>query len=190
MYWRVRKISPEQFVRQYGIHMALALSLLVNLFLATTRPHKSLVAPEMKKSCEQFARTVTNHLLDTSYITYESSTDALMDPNNPELASNVVEALKQQELLAKTPEEFSAIARSAKQERRVSAVRIDEVNVGEPDKNSFVPVEVKGVVAIHSAADTGPSGPVPFHFQFTLGTNTKTEALIVVDFRDLSSKPN
>ncbi len=33
MYWRVRRVSPEQVVKTYGVHACLAVSLLVNGFL-------------------------------------------------------------------------------------------------------------------------------------------------------------
>jgi hypothetical protein len=192
MYWRIRKIGAEQIVRQYGLHTLLVISVLANVFLVATRPHSAPVSAEVKRNFEQFARNVTNHLLDTSYITYESSTAALIDPKNPELGDDVVQILRQQDLLAKSPEEFAAQARTLKEERQVSATRIDEVVAGEPDPNnhSYVPIEVKGVVALHAATDAGPAGPVPFHFKYFIGINQKTQAPIIAGFADLSPKPN
>ncbi len=79
MYWRVRRVSPEQVVKTYGVHACLAVSLLVNGFLLITRPNpQKQVSGEMKTNLDVFARNVTQHILDTSFISYESSTRALL----------------------------------------------------------------------------------------------------------------
>ena len=44
MYWRVRKISPEQMLKQYGIFIIVAMSLFGNLFQYVTRPKKETVS--------------------------------------------------------------------------------------------------------------------------------------------------
>ena len=31
MYWRVRKVTPDMLFKQYGLHLFLAISLLVNV---------------------------------------------------------------------------------------------------------------------------------------------------------------
>ncbi|HEY9867593.1 MAG TPA: hypothetical protein V6D08_00175, partial [Candidatus Obscuribacterales bacterium] len=71
MYWKVRNLGPEHLVRQYGVHAALAVSVLMNILLLLTRPNPSaaIVKQEQKRFAE-FARQVTQHLLDGSYISY------------------------------------------------------------------------------------------------------------------------
>lgn len=188
MYWRVQKFDSRDVLKRYGVHIALVLSLSVNVFMMATRPSKSQMAPQVKKDFEQFARTVTNHLLDTSYISFDNSTAALTDGG--ELSTGVVALLRQQGMLAKSVEEQKATLADLKKARQVSAVRIDEVNVSDLDSQSLMPIEVKGVVAIHSAEDSGPSGAVPFRFVYLIGVNQKTSMPVVARFQDLSQKPN
>lgn len=91
MYWRVRKASIDQLVRQYGVHVLLVFSVLLNALLIVTRPGPGkALTKDQKVNYESFARTVTAHLLDTNYITYKDSTMALIDK---ELAPPVVAAL-------------------------------------------------------------------------------------------------
>ncbi|MBI4533985.1 MAG: hypothetical protein HY711_08550, partial [Candidatus Melainabacteria bacterium] len=64
MYWRVKNLGPEHLIRMYGVHVALALSLIVNVFLVVTRPNLSkMVTKEQKANFDQFVRTVTNQIL-------------------------------------------------------------------------------------------------------------------------------
>lgn len=155
MYWKVRNLGPEHFVRQYGVHAALAVSVLMNILLLLTRPNPSaaIVKQEQKRFAE-FARQVTQHLLDGSYISYEQSTLALLPtPQGPgELAPNVVAQLKQQELIPRSADEAKAILRDLTDTKRVSALRIDSVTPGEPTPQGLIPVQVKGVAAAHSAS--------------------------------------
>ncbi len=186
MYWRVRRVSPQQMVAQYGVHVALIISLLANVLLYFTRPNTKGMSAETKVDFDNFARRVTTHLLDTSYISYAQSTAALI--TGPELAPNVVQALRQSEMLFKTDEEFQATERMLKQQRQLAAVRIDSVQLGEPTQGGLVPVTVAGVVAIHSAEESGPSGPVPFQFQYLIGQHKETMKPIVAQFADQSRR--
>ena len=99
-------------------------------------------------------------------------------------------------------DELNATVKTLTDERQVSAVRIDEVHTGDPEgKSGYVPAEVKGVVAIHSAEESGPTGPVPFRFRFLLGLRAgkngqpmlaadgKTPLPVVVGFEDATPKP-
>lgn len=195
MYWRIRRVSPEQVIRTYGVHAFLAVSLLVNAFLLVTRPNpQKQVSGELKTNLDVFARNVTQHILDTSFISYENSTRALLPAGNVpgELAPPVVALLKSREQLPKTLEDLRATARTLESQRQVSAVRIDSVNQGEPDDKSLVPLDVTGVVAIHSADESVSGNPVPFRFVFKVGMaanpqNPEQKRPIVVDFRDMSS---
>lgn len=173
-------------VAQYGVHVALIISLLANVLLYFTRPNTKGMSAETKVDFDNFARRVTTHLLDTSYISYAQSTAALI--TGPELAPNVVQALRQSEMLFKTDEEFQATERMLKQQRQLAAVRIDSVQLGEPTQGGLVPVTVAGVVAIHSAEESGPSGPVPFQFQYLIGQHKETMKPIVAQFADQSRR--
>lgn len=170
MYWRVRNLTPEHLVRQYGVHAALAVSVLFNVLLILTRPNPaSGIIKQHQKTFDQFARQVTSHLLDSSYITYEQSTAALLgSPGAPgELAPNVVQQLRQVELLPRSADEVKATIRQLSEERRVSTVRIDAVVAGEPNAKGLIPIQVRGVAVYHSAS--GSEDPRPFRFQFLMG---------------------
>jgi len=180
MYWRVKNLGPEHLVRQYGVHVGLVVSVLLNVILIATRPNPHPVSGALKANFEQFARQVTNQLLDSSYITYEKSTSALF---SGELAPSVVTQLIKAELLPKSAEDVKAQVRSLTDQRQVSAVRIDSLNQGEPNPQGLIPIEVSGVVVIHSAQESGPSGPQPFKFKFLMGQNAKTQQPIVAAFQ-------
>ncbi|HEY9711953.1 MAG TPA: hypothetical protein V6C72_00710, partial [Chroococcales cyanobacterium] len=168
MYWRVRKSSVDQIVRQYAVHGLLAFSAMLNVILMATRPSPNKDLPkDVKVNFDQFARTVTNHLLDTSYISYRDSTIALTQGG--ELAPNVMAALAKANMLATTNEDLTAQAKLLFDQRQVSAVKIDDVQIGEPNQNSLIPVDVRGVVAIHSAEESGNNEPVHFHFRYIIG---------------------
>ncbi|HEY9679459.1 MAG TPA: hypothetical protein V6C76_15735 [Drouetiella sp.] len=170
MYWRVRKASVDQLVRKYGVHVLLVFSVLMNGLLIVTRPNPSkTLSKDAKVNYENFARTVTQHLLDTNYITYKDSTLALIDK---ELAPPVVQALSKAEMLAGSQEELFAQAKSLTDRRQFSAVRIEEVTSAEPNNRGLIPIDVKGVVAIHSAEESGPSGPVAFKFRYLVGNKS------------------
>ncbi len=195
MYWRIRRVSPEQVVKTYGVHACLAVSLLVNGFLLLTRPNpQKQVSSELKTNLDFFARSVTQHILDTSFISYENSTRALLPTGSVpgELAPPIVALLKSREQLPKTIEDLRATARTLESQRQVSAVRIDTVTQGEPDDKSLVPLDVTGMVAIHSADESVSGNPVPFRFVFKVGMaanpqNPEQKRPIVVDFKDMSS---
>jgi hypothetical protein len=196
MYWKIRKVSPDQVVRQFGIHVVLFVSLFANLILFTTRPAAPKVAPEIKMTFEQFAKQVTQHLLDTSYITYRESTQAL----DGELAPKVKQILMSQDMLAKSNEELIATERSLRESRQVSALRIADILDSDLTPDGMLPVEVRGQVAIHSAGEGGPTGPVGFDFKFLIGgkaspdgrpqlmADGKTPQPIIVQFQDMSQK--
>lgn len=196
MYWRVRKLGPNQIIRQYGVHIGLVLSLAANALLIVTRPATPKISLDSKTYNIQFAKTVTQHLLDTSYISYVQSTNALI---NDELAPPVIEQLRKGDMLAKTQEELRAMAQQLTTQRTVSAVKIDEVRDSDLTPQGFMPVEVKGVVVVHSAEDASPA--VQFDFKFIIGAKTKqdgtmmmmpdgkTPAPLIVQFQDASPRP-
>ncbi len=171
MYWRIKNLSPEYLMRKYGVHALLGASLLLNVFLIVTRPQsRGAMTGEMQVSFEQFARQVTSHLLDTSYITFPDSVQALQG----ELDPSVLRRLQAEQKLPPSDIEMRATVRQFVDTRRLSAIRIDSVELGDPNEKGLVPAQVTGVVAVLSAAETGPSDPVPFRFLYLLGVHPDT----------------
>ena len=186
MYWKVRKLSLKDMALQNWVYVALVVSALLNLLFIAIRPSVSKgMNGELKANYDVFARQVTNHLLDTSYITYKNSTQLL---TSGELQPLVVEGMKKTALIAKNSEEMEATYKSLYDNRQVSAVRIDQVDVQQPPSPSKpIPVDVTGVVAIHSAQDSAPTNPVAFHFHYdmALRPGEKGEAALGPDGKPL-----
>ena len=103
-----------------------------------------------------FAKQVTTHLLDTSYINYTESTQRLQG----ELADSVKIRLRQDGVLPGTAEEMKANLMEFSKARRVCAMQFKQVDVKDPTPQGMMPVEVQGVVAVHSAEE---SAQQPFH---------------------------
>jgi hypothetical protein len=192
MYWRVRKYDLKDTLKHYGVHIALGVSLFMNMWLMITRPNPNrTVGPEVKQDIEAFARRVTQHILDTSYISYENSTAALMTKDHGELSLPVVNYLQRTNVLPRDANELKATLKTYAAQRRVAAVRIDDVSVNQNDMDKYgrIPVVVTGLVAVHSAQEADP-GPVPFRFRYIVGANASDpQALAVASFQDLSPSP-
>jgi hypothetical protein len=171
MYWKVRKLSLKDMALKNWVYVALVFSVMGNMLGIAMRPSVGKgMTGELKLNYDQFARQVTSHLLDTSYITYKASTIALGGPQlqgGGELEKHVLEGMKQTGLMAKSSEEVEALGKGLYDTRTVAAVRIDGVNIGTPPANKPVPVDVSGVVVIHSSQETNPN-PVPFDFHFDM----------------------
>ncbi|MBX9670312.1 MAG: hypothetical protein K2X93_22120 [Candidatus Obscuribacterales bacterium] len=180
MYWRVRKITPEQMLKQYSVHVILAISLLGNAFLFISRPKKEAMDKQMKLDFVNFSKQVTNHLLDTSYINYIDSTSRLQ----AELSDAVKGKLRQDGILPSTEQELKANLLEFSKSRRVCALQFQAVDIKEPNPQGLVPIEVSGTVAVHSADE---SAQQPFHLMYMVGLSKKTEppSPIVVDMKDL-----
>jgi len=186
MYWRIRKYGATEMLQQYGLHVAVLISVLLNVFLIATRPSPNKgVSTEVKTDFDVFARRVTQHILDTSYINYQNATTALMDPQNGELAPPVVSVMRQRGLLPNSKEELQASIKAFGDSKRVCAVNVQNVRVSDPDSQSLIPIDVSGVVAVHSAEESYP-GPVPFHFRYRVGYRRGSQTPLVSDFADLS----
>jgi len=179
MYWRVQKVGPEQLVKQYGVHLLLGVSVILNLGLWLSRPSKPAMPNEVKQDVEKFARLVTINLLDTSYITCQANMNNLRD----ELAPSVAQNLAQAGVLPRTPDDLKALVMDMSDRKQICAVRIDDVKTGEPDANGCIPVQVSGVCAIHSAAETGERN---FVFRYLLGSKKDNGALVVANWADLT----
>ncbi len=174
MYWRVRRIGPEQIVRQYGVHAALIVSVLFNLFAMTKMNPSKAVTTEQKNSFDKFARLVTAQLFDANYLTYEDSMLALM---GSELGPSVKAQQVQTGILPKTAEEMKAIGREMRDKKSVSCVRIDSLDLGQQDSQGLVPIDVKMQVITHTAE--GVNGPLPFKLKFLMGQRKDNQEPIV-----------
>ena len=189
MYWRIRKYGPLDLFKKYGLHIFLIFSVLFNFLLIATRPNlKKVITTDVKNQLEAFAKQVATHILDTSYISYGAATSALLDTTNGELDLPVIGELRRQQLLPTSAEELKANIQTYTSQKRVVAIRIDNVSTGEAvvvNGASLIPIDVSGVVAVHSADEAGP--PSPFHFQFLMGyRGGNTQTPLVASFKDLS----
>ncbi|HEY9759457.1 MAG TPA: hypothetical protein V6C97_30140 [Oculatellaceae cyanobacterium] len=195
MYWRVRKLSVKDLALQNWVYLALLVSVSMNMLFIAMRPSASKgMDKELQLNYNQFARTVTTHLLDTSYITFKDSTKQL---GSGELQPLVLDGMRKNNLIAKSDSEMEATYKDLYETRRVSAVRIDSVDVAQAAPGKPIPVEVAGVVVIHSSSDATPPNPVPFkfHYDMALRVSDKGEPVpgpdgkplpMVVGFRDIS----
>jgi len=165
MYWKVRKLTLKDLLWQNLSKLLLVFSLFLNVLLVLSHPAPSKgLSKELSANYKSFARRVTQHLLDTSYVSYKTSTTELM---SGELDQRVIQGMKERELLAKNADEMEATYKKLYDNRQLSAVQIKEVVVGAPPPGKPIPVEVRGMVAVH-AADSGITNPVPFHFHYDM----------------------
>ncbi|MBI4532775.1 MAG: hypothetical protein HY711_02415 [Candidatus Melainabacteria bacterium] len=86
-------------------------------------------------------------------------------------------------MLPKSNEDLKARAQTIAGQKQVSAVRIDVVNQSEPNAQGLIPIEVQGVIAVHSAE--GFEGPRPFRFQFLVGQNAQSKLPVVAAFQEV-----
>lgn len=186
MYWRVRKISPEQLMKNYGVYAVCAVSVFFNLIMMTKMAPSKALNQEQKINFDNFARQVTRHITDGSFLTYESSMIALeFAKDKSELGPDVIRLLQQQEVIQPNYEATKAVARQLKDTKSVSTVAIDNVRLDDPNGEGFVPVEVSGRVVKHSAE--GVLGPDNFRFRYLIGT--RNDEPVVVRMEDLSNQP-
>lgn len=178
MYWKVQKIGPEQLIRAYGVHLLLGASIIANGFLLATRP-KANLSSETKQSIDVFARSVTQHLLDSSYINCEGNISAL----RKELAPNVLTLLVQGKELPANDTELMALIKDMTERKQVCSVRIDSIKTGDPNANGLIPVEVQGTCDIHSSSDTSEQ---PFRFQYLVGQHRETQAYLIAQFQNVT----
>jgi hypothetical protein len=179
MYWRVRRLSIKELAERYWVNLALIVSLGLNFMLWVPRPDPNKGIPkEVKANYEQFVRTVTAHLLDSSYISYKDSTAQLL--SSGELTRQVIDWMRKNELIGKSNDDIDQTAKSLYDQRQVAAIKIDQVNVTEPTANQpLVTADVTGQVAIHSAADNGPTNPVSFHFLFFMDLRHNADKTLI-----------
>jgi hypothetical protein len=180
MYWRKRTITIEQTLKQYWVPVALAISLFTNLILFATRPNlNKQVDKGTKEQFDEFAAQVTRHLLDSSYISYPQSMNALL---STELDPRTIAKLRSSGVIASTQDEYQATEQTLERDKQVSAVRIDSILQSDPNDQGLVPIDIIGAAATH--ATDSAEGPTPFHFRFLIGINKNTQKPIVAAFSE------
>lgn len=184
MYWRIKKIGPEDIARQYGVHAALIVSLLFNVVGMATKANANKVSNSVKVDYDRFCRQVTQHIFDANYLTAAQSLTELQNECHPQ----VLAQLRQGGALPTSNEELKAIVRQMDESKSVSCVKFDSVTVGEEDRNHYLPVRVAGVVVVHDAAGVRPH---QFNLQYVVAQAiTKNVAKpIVLSFKELPPQP-
>lgn len=193
MYWRIRKFTPEMFVKAYGIYVVCCASILCNVFLISkATPGKGLTA-QQKADFTVFAKQVTQHLTDTNFLTYETSMSSLAFNKKHELDGTAIKQLSTEEVVPANPTAMRAMARQLKEKKCVSCASIDEITVGDPDPghNNWVPADVSGRLVQHSIE--GVNGPAFFRFQYFLAmVGAKDDPTMtwpaVVEFKDRTNE--
>lgn len=172
-------------MRQYGVYALLAISLLMNVFMFITRPRGHRLETELAPEFKRVARSVTQHLLDTSYTTFGDYTLAL----EKEIAPPTVKTMKQRGLLPRSDKEAKAQEMTFRQQGRVCSVRIDSVEQQQSDPNGLVPVVVSGVTVVHSA-DGVEENPFKFMFKMGLvGGDDEQKKVMVASFQEMKAEP-
>ncbi len=189
MYWRLKKINPEQILKSYGVYAVCLVSVMFNLVAMTKMAPNKALNTEQKVNFDTFAKQVTRHITDGSFLTYESSMTALEFAGaKSELGPDVIRMLQQQEIIQPSFEATKAVARQLKDTKSVSAVSIDDVHVDDPNGQGLVPTEVSGKVVKHSAE--GVMGPDYFRFRYLVGMRgTESPSPVVAKLEDLSGQP-
>lgn len=179
MYWKVQKLGAEQLLKQYGVHLLLAASIVGNLVLWASMPKGTKMSAETKQNIDVFVKQVTTHLLDSSYITCQQNVLEL----RKELSPSVLNMMMQNKILPGNDSELMGLVRDMTERKQICAIRIDSQKVGEATANGMIPVQVSGVCAIHSATDTSER---PFTFQYLIGQHVDTKAFLIAECRDLT----
>lgn len=191
MYWRVRKISPDQVLKTYGVHAVCIVSVLANLVLIAKVAPSNKLTTDQRVNFDTFARQVTRHVVDSCFLTYEASMYQLAYAGTKsELGPEVIKMLAQGGVIPPNADELKAIGRQLKDTKSVSSISIDDVKIEEPSASTrgLVPIEVSGKVVKHSAE--GVMGPAPIRFKYFVGQRGGENPLpVVAGFQDVSGQP-
>lgn len=194
MYWRIRKIGPEQIARQYGVHAVLIVSVLFNVAMFTKVAANSKNVPAtLKSDLEKFSRDVTTHLFDANYLTVEASMSSLktelMDTKQYPCYSNMVRL----GLIPPSADELRAVVRQMDEAKSVSCIKFDEVKlVNEPGPTTPPIMQVTAKVVVHDSQGVRPAA---FKIQYTIGmkqdkSGTQTPVVLQAAVReDTSGQP-
>ena len=137
------------------------------------------MAKEQKLQFEQFVRQATNNLLDSSYLTFDDSIAALQG----QCSSAALQQMRNTEFVPRTAEDIKAVSRQLRDKKMVSVIRIESINLMQPDAQGLVPVEVKGQVVGHSAE--GLEGPRSFCLRFLIGQRQGTQEPAIAGFQPM-----
>lgn len=190
MYWRVRKISPEQVAKTYGVHAVCVISVFFNLIMLSKVAPSNKLTTDQRINFDTFARQVTRHMVDGCFLTYEASMYQLAFAGaKAELGPEVIKGLVQAGVIPPNADEMKAIGRQLKDTKSVSQISIDDVKIEEPSASTkgLVPIEVAAKVVKHSAE--GVMGPDPVRFKFLVGQRGgDTPTPVVAAFQDISGQ--
>lgn len=159
------------------------------IFLSSNLAKANKLNSEQKVNFDTFARQVTRHLVDTSFLTYESSMLQLAySGTKSELSTPVIKMLTQGQdpPVAPSLEYLKGMKRQLLASKSVTCVSLDKVQVDEPNSSGLVPITVEGQVVKHDAG--GVFGPAPFRFRFMVGTLKEDGTPVVVAFQDASGQ--
>lgn len=123
-----------------------------------------------------FGRAVTNHFMDANPKTYEASQKALAN----EIAPSVLNQLKANGQVAKSPVEAKTRVAGWKKQKLSSSVQIKSADEGDTDSNGLVSVEVKG--ELHQSSSKGPA-VMPFDVVYKVGVSAATKKPIVASIQ-------
>jgi hypothetical protein len=171
MYWRIRKIGPEQIAKQYGVHAVLVVSAIFNFAMFTKlAANGKNVNPSLKTDLEKFSRDVTTHLFDANYLTVDQSMAALrselMDSKQYPCYSSMV----RMGLIPPSADELRAVIRQMDEAKSVSCIKFDEVKlVNEPGPTTPPIMQISARVVVHDSQGVRPAA---FKIQYTIGMKT------------------
>ena len=165
MYWRIRKIRPEDVTRKYGVWAVCAVSVLINIIVIADKiQHAKVVTSEQKANVADFARQVSLHFFDATYLTIADSIRAL----SQELSADAYNRFVRGGDIPATPELIKAVAFEMTEAKSLSAIRYDSIDVGEEmNSQGYVPVSLRLTVAQYGAE--GFSGPKYFSCRYLMG---------------------
>lgn len=166
MYWRIRKIGPEQIAKQYGVHAILIVSVIFNfaMFTRLAASGKNVNA-SLKTDLEKFSRDVTTHLFDANYLTVSDSMTAL---KSLELTDQCYGNMVRMGLIPPTADELRAVVRQMDESKSVSCIKFDEVKlVNEPGPTTPPIMQVLAKVVVHDSQGVRPAA---FQIQYKIGT--------------------
>lgn len=192
MYWRVRKISPEQVAKTYGVHAVCIVSVLANLIMLSKVAPSNKLNDAQRINYDTFARNVTRHIVDGCFLTYETSMYQLEfagEQGKPastcELGPSVTQRLQADGVIPKSVDEMKAMSRQLKSQFSITQLSIDNVKIDEPS-NGLVPIEVSAKVV--KSSSEGPMQPTPIRFRYLVGARKDNQLPIVAKFDDLSGQ--
>jgi hypothetical protein len=165
MYWRIRKIGPEQIARQYGVHAVLIVSVIFNfaMFTKLAATGKGVNAT-LKTDLEKFSKDVTTHLFDANYLTVGDSMASLRTELHDPCYANMV----RMGLIPPSADELRAVVRQMDDSKSVSCIKFDEVKLAnEPGPTTPPIMQVLAKVVVHDSQGVRPAA---FRIQYKIGT--------------------